>query len=78
MTFEQMLRRAKDGDLEAITSLLLMNRPLLLKYAVINGRLDEELYQVMCNALMRANALFRILVYEKGPEIAVSGSFPWA
>ena len=45
MTFEQMLRRAKDGDHEAITSILLMYRPLLLKYAVINGRLDEDLYQ---------------------------------
>ena len=45
MTFEQMLRRAKGGDQEAITSVLLMYRPLLLKYAVINGRLDEDLYQ---------------------------------
>lgn len=35
MTFEQMLRRAKGGDQEAITSILLMYRPLLLKYAVI-------------------------------------------
>ena len=43
MTFEQMLRRAKGGDQEAITSILLMYRPLLLKYAVINGRLDEVL-----------------------------------
>ena len=31
MTFEQMLRRAKGGDQEAITSILLMYRPLLLK-----------------------------------------------
>ena len=45
MTFEQMLRRAKGGDQEASTSILLMYRPLLLKYAVINGRLDEDLYQ---------------------------------
>ena len=54
MTFEQMLRRAKDGDHEAITSILLMYRPLLLKYAVINGRLDEDLYQELCITLMRA------------------------
>ena len=60
MTFEQMLRRAKDGDHEAITSILLMYRPLLLKYAVINGRLDEDLYQELCNTLMRAIHLFRI------------------
>ena len=33
MTFEQMLRRAKGGDQEASTSILLMYRPLLLKYA---------------------------------------------
>ena len=31
MTFEQMLRRAKGGDHDAITSILLMYRPLLLK-----------------------------------------------
>lgn len=41
MTFEQMLRRAKGGDHEAITSILLMYRPLLLKYAVINGRIGR-------------------------------------
>lgn len=60
MTFEQMLRRAKDGDHEAITSILLMYRPLLLKYAVINGRLDEDLYQELRITLMRAIDLFRI------------------
>ena len=56
MTFEQMLRRAKAGDHEAITSILLMYRPLLLKYAVIN----EDLYQELCITLMRAIDLFRI------------------
>ena len=60
MTFEQMLRRAKGGDQEAITSILLMYRPLLLKYAVINGRLDEDLYQELCITLVRAMELFRI------------------
>ena len=60
MTFEQMLRRAKDGDHESITSILLMYRPLLLKYAVINGRLDEDLYQELCITLMRAIDLFQI------------------
>ena len=45
---------------EDITSILLMYRPLLLKYAVINGRLDEDLYQELCITLMRAIDLFRI------------------
>ena len=60
MTFEQMLRRAKGGDQEAVTSILLMCRPLLLKYAVINGRRDEDLYQALCITLVRAIELFRI------------------
>ena len=60
MTFEQMLRRAKGGDQEAVTSILLMYRPLLLKYAVINGRLDEDLYQELSITLVRAIELFRI------------------
>ena len=60
MIFEQMLRRAKGGDQEAVTSILLMYRPLLLKYAVINGRRDEDLYQELCITLMRAIYLFRI------------------
>ena len=60
MTFEQMLRRAKGGDQEAVTSILLMYRPLLLKYAVTNGRLDEVLYQELCIRLVRALELFRI------------------
>ena len=60
MTFEQMLRRAKGGDQEAITSILLMYRPLLLKYAVINGRLDEDLYQELCMHLLICIQKFRI------------------
>ena len=60
MTFEQMLRRAKGGDQEASTSILLMYRPLLLKYAVINGRLDEDLYQELSIILLKAIKLFKI------------------
>lgn len=60
MTFEQMLRRAKDGDHEAITSILLMYQPMLLKNAVLDDRLDEDLYQELCITLMQAIKLFRI------------------
>ena len=60
MTFEQMLRRAKGGDQEAVTSILLMYQPMLLKNAVLDGRLDEDLYQELCITLMQAIKLFRI------------------
>ena len=46
MIFEQLLFQAKEGDLESITDILNMYRPLLLKYSVIDGRLDEDLYPV--------------------------------
>ena len=54
MIFEQLLFQAKEGDI------LNMYRPLLLKYSVIDGRLDEDLYQEQCITLMRAIKLFRI------------------
>ena len=60
MTFEQLLRRAKVGDQEAASSILEMYRPLLIRYAIINGRLDEDLYQELCITLMRAIKLFKI------------------
>ena len=56
MIFEQLLFQAKEGDLESITDILNMYRPLLLKYSVIDGRLDQE----QCITLMRAIKLFRI------------------
>lgn len=42
--FEQLLFQAKEGNLESITGILNMYRPLLLNYSVIDGRLDEDLY----------------------------------
>jgi len=60
VTFEEMLRRAKTGDHEATTSILTMYRPMLIRYAIINGRLDEDLYQELCITLMRAIKLFKI------------------
>ena len=53
MIFEQLL-------FQSITDILNMYRPLLLKYSVIDGRLDEDLYQEQCITLMRAIKLFRI------------------
>lgn len=37
-----------------------MYRPMLIRYAIINGRLDEDLYQELCITLMRAIKLFKI------------------
>ena len=60
MNFECLLLSAKAGNEDAITAILQMYRPLLLKYAIIDGVLDEDLYQELCITLVRAIELFRI------------------
>ena len=60
MNFECLLLSAKAGNEDAITTILQMYRPLLLKYAIIDGVLDEDLYQELCITLVRAIELFRI------------------
>ena len=60
MNFECLLLSAKAGNEDAITAILQMYRPLLLKYAIIEGVLDEDLYQELSIILLKAISLFRI------------------
>lgn len=60
MNFECLLLSAKAGKEDAITAILQMYRPLLLKYAIIDGVLDEDLYQELSIILLKAISLFRI------------------
>ena len=60
MNFECLLLSAKAGNEDAITAILQMYRPLLLKYAIIDGVLDEDLYQELSMILLQAISLFRI------------------
>ena len=60
MNFECLLLSAKAGNEDAITAILQMYRPLLLKYAISDGVLDEDLYQQLSIILLKAISLFRI------------------
>ena len=60
MNFECLLLSAKAGNEDAITTILQMDRPLLLKYAIIDGVLDEDLYQELSIILLKAIKLFKI------------------
>lgn len=60
MNFKDILLRAKGGDTAAVTQLLLMYRPLLMKQAIVDGVLDEDLYQELCITLLRCIERFRI------------------
>ena len=60
MNFKELLLQAKFGDRTATTELLMLYQPLLLKESIIDGILDEDLYQELCITLVRAIELFRI------------------
>ena len=60
MNFECLLLSAKAGNEDAITAILQMYRPLLLKYAIIDGVLDEDLFQELSISLLKAISLCRI------------------
>lgn len=48
MTFKELLERAGAGDQSAVENLLIMYQPLLLKESIVDGVLDEDLYQELC------------------------------
>ncbi len=55
-----MLLQAKAGREPAVIAILEMYKPLLIKYAIINGRFDEDLYQELCIILLKCIARFRM------------------
>ena len=59
MSFDELLFRAKAGDMEAKTEIFAMYRPLLIKNALVNGRFDDDLYQALAVALMKCIRYFR-------------------
>ena len=60
MNFECLLLSAKAGNEDAITAILQMYRPLLLKYAIIDGGLDEALHQELSIIVLKAIKLFKV------------------
>ncbi len=59
MNFDELLFRAKEGDMEAKAEIFEMYRPLLIKNALVNGRFDEDLYQELAIELMKCIRYFR-------------------
>ena len=51
MEFKQLLQQAKDGDEWAFEQIFMMYRPLLLKNAISEQGLDEDLYQELSRTL---------------------------
>lgn len=60
MNFDEMLIAAKAGNKQAITSILDMYQPLLIKESIVGGSYDEDLYQELCITLLKCINQFRI------------------
>ena len=45
MDFKKLLLQAKAGDNKAMTELLMMYHPLLLKESIVDGEFKEDLFQ---------------------------------
>lgn len=58
MNFKEIFLQAKTGQEGAMTLLLEMYKPLLIKYSIINGRFDEDLYQELCITFLKCVRLF--------------------
>ncbi len=60
MEFIGVIVMAKRNDKAASETLLEMYTPMLQKYAIIEGVLDEDLYQELCCVLLRCIHTFQI------------------
>ena len=60
MNFQEILLQAQDGSNEAAEEILQRYKPLLLKEAICDGLLDEDLYQELCITLLKCIHNFRI------------------
>lgn len=59
MSFDELLYRAKAGDMDAKAEIFAMYRPLLIKYALVNRIFDEDLYQELAVELTKCIRYFR-------------------
>lgn len=61
MNFERLLLKAKEGNADAVLKILEINKPLLIKNAIVNGRFDEDLYQELVSTLLQCIQRFQII-----------------
>lgn len=60
LNFQELIIRAKRGENSAIEELLEMYRPLLTKESIVEGVLDEDLYQELCYRFIQCIDKFEI------------------
>ncbi len=59
MNFTELIDAAKNNNFEAFETILKIYMPLIKKESIINGVLDEDLYQEQCMVLDKCIQKFR-------------------
>ena len=60
MSFEQLLRNAKQGDTASLEQLLEIYQPMLIKNSYVFGRFSSDCYQTLVERLLIAVHCFKI------------------
>jgi hypothetical protein len=60
MSFVTLLRKAQKNEQDAMEQLLMMYQPLLMKESIVNGVLNEDLYQELCIVFVHCVRRFQI------------------
>lgn len=60
MDFKEKLQQAKAGDEKVKEEIFLAYRPLFLKYAMVEKRFDEDLYQELSRTFLNCIMKFSI------------------
>lgn len=66
MEFKEVLQKARKYDRKSMMEVIEMYRPLMVKYAVVNGRFDEDLYQEFVYTMLQCILKFPVEKYEDG------------
>lgn len=59
MNFQSLLEQAQSNDRQAKQMILDLYRPLLVKESIVKGVFDEDLYQELCETLLKCIGMFR-------------------
>lgn len=64
MEFREILSHARENDKKAMLQIIEMYRPLMVKYAVVCGKFDEDLYQEFVYTMLRCILKFPLEKYK--------------
>ena len=57
--YRELLIRAKSNDTEAVAELYQQYQAMIIKYSYIDGKIDEDLHQILVIVFLTALAKFR-------------------